>query len=813
MPGGTALAPAEAVRRILGVVGWWSWLVAAVLVVAGNASAEDPASGADGGWLLRGSSLRVDRTLESVAVLTRPAPGVRLMLSSPVSVEAKALPASGDTPERVYIDLPHTTLGRSSTIDGAGPVVRVRAARREEGTTRVVVDLARPMRFHVRTDDRTITLEFDADETPVATEPRPSEPPTAAAAIKPMAATEPPPPATADRPPAPALLRGARFVWPALDAPSYAGDDVAPWRTQLASWARGAPPDGGPLDATSPAALYLAADLAYVASLQGDADPFDALHAYARAVRSSPDFPDAPRVRLMEGFTALQLGLFPEASAAFLTMAARDPTHPLAPWARLGDAVALRRAGRLVEARRALDRLWETARDEVRCEARLERARVERARHRTARAAQRFEQVARRCPATMRLPDALPEYVAALGDAGRVADARAVLARPHAPRPAAEEATLQLLAGDLASAAGDRHAAEAAWTRALGPAAPLAARVAARRRMIQLDAAVRDDAAVRELLALADEPAPPDERAATVVAAAEVRAGAGRLAEAQALLEQARAFGPEGVRRADRAQASLLARWIRALATTGNAADVATVYAAHATAIQALGSADDRLAVADALRRVDLPDSAIRVLATAPDDADPALDVTLAEIALDAGETGWVEWGLGRLTGRRVSPALAARVRRVEVGLALTRGDATGAASVLAADPDPALRVRVARALAAAPAGYPEALRVLAPVLDPARPVDAEVLVAAADVVAALGAWGDAIGAYGRVLAMAPAPDVRARASAGAARAEASRGDAAVAATMLAMDAGGDPLIDRAARVLGRLAEGGTHGG
>ena len=297
------------------------------------------------------------------------------------------------------------------------------------------------------------------------------------------------------------------------------------------------------------------------------------------------------------------------------------------------------------------------------------------------------------------------------------------------------------------------------------------------------------------------------------MAAAEVRAGAGRLADAMALLEQARTLGPEGTRQADRAHAALLARWIAALAATADAADVATVYAAHATAIQALGSTADRLAVAAALRQVGLPDSAIRVLATAPDGTDPALDVTLAEIALEAGEPGWAQWALGRLAGRRPPPALAERARRAGVAVALALGDTAGAATALADDPDPALRVRVARALGTTPVGAAEARRVLGPVLDPTRPVDADVLVDAADVAAAAGAWSDAVGAYGRVLAMAPSPEVRARASVGAARAEASRGETAVAATMLAMDAGKDPLIDRAAQVLGRLTEGGTHGG
>jgi hypothetical protein len=110
---------------------------------------------------------------------------------------------------------------------------------------------------------------------------------------------------------------GARFVWPDLDAPCYADPTAAVERLALKGWRQGGMTPNAPADHTSPAGRYLAADVTYLRTLMGQMPPLEAVHAYDRALRADPAFPDAARALVMIGFASLRIGLAPEAATAF----------------------------------------------------------------------------------------------------------------------------------------------------------------------------------------------------------------------------------------------------------------------------------------------------------------------------------------------------------------------------------------------------------------------------------------------------------------------------------------------------------------
>jgi N-acetylmuramoyl-L-alanine amidase len=161
--------------------------------------------------------------LEGVEVLGDRGEAVRLRLSAPVAPAAvQRLPPDGPAPERIYLDLPGTTLRRGTArlVAGRGRVLRVRAAQYDPDTARVVIDLAGPSPFRVARDDATLLVrladgavaapraatslvgvdERAADAPASATPPSPPSPPIGATSV---------PPATPDPPPqlvAPARL-------------------------------------------------------------------------------------------------------------------------------------------------------------------------------------------------------------------------------------------------------------------------------------------------------------------------------------------------------------------------------------------------------------------------------------------------------------------------------------------------------------------------------------------------------------------------------------------------------------------------------
>jgi hypothetical protein len=574
-------------------------------------------------------------------------------------------------------------------------------------------------------------------------------------------------------------VAGVPFVWPALDAPEYATDAAAePFRRLLAHW------DGkkGKSDlvlpaATSPAGLYLAADLRYLAATARRGDYLDAVEAYERAMRDAPDFADAARGQLMLGYAYLAPGLAPEAGAAFAQLARRCPESPLVADAKLGQVAALRVRRRPDEARRLLDAVDATASGEVVCRARRERAALARAADTPAAAATAYRELAALCPQALEGTGALLEYAETLVLSGDRAAARQVLAQPREPRSDEEEARLHLLGGSLAEDPnGARIEYELAADRAKTPAG-----LEAEMRLVLLDASERPERAAERLQALAKKPAPRTLRAAVLGEAAEVTARSGRFEEALALLDEAAGLGPEGEAQADGRRAELLGRWIASLAASDDIAGIATVYAAHTTDVDALASPEDRVTVARALARLGLHDRAVRVLHTRGG-SEPTLDVVLAEQALAAGDVATARSAATALLGRGLPEDLAATARQTAVGAALATGDTEAAA--LAAGNDAALRVQVARALVDTPDGAERARAIITPVLEqPAPPVAAFLVAGAA--AAAVEAWDAAADAYGRALAAGAAGPERLEAAAGLARAARRRGDTPTAVAAL----------------------------
>src|SRR5690242_6807783 len=96
--------------------------------------------------LLATAGLATTSTLDRVDVRRSPVVAVRLDVSGPVAPDVHTLPASGDLPPRIYLDLPDTVLGdvAASGVAASGGLVRVRTGQFSATTARVVLDLPRP---------------------------------------------------------------------------------------------------------------------------------------------------------------------------------------------------------------------------------------------------------------------------------------------------------------------------------------------------------------------------------------------------------------------------------------------------------------------------------------------------------------------------------------------------------------------------------------------------------------------------------------------------------------------------------------------
>jgi len=643
---------------------------------------------------------------------------------------------------------------------------------------------------------------------------RPASHPAPAAAVPPPAlappAGEPTEAAAVPRPIA--MVNGVPFVWPALDGAAYAEPGAEPFRRVIARWQSGAAPAGPPPKLPASAAeLYLAADLTFLRATAGRTDLFAALTAYERALREAPDFADAARAGFVLGQVQLALGLAPEAGAAFTQLERRFPASPLVPYARLGQAAALRLRRRPLEARRLLDEVLAKATGDVLCRARIEEAAEVRAADTPAAAAEAFRRLATTCPEALAVPGVLGDHVEALIAAGDRDEARRLLAAPHEPGSPDEEGRLHLLAGTLAADAGDAEGARAECERVLGTRTSSALVLEAKMRLALLDAAGRPEQAAAALAALPELPAPRALRAAVFGEAADATARAGKFDRALVLLDRAAALGREGEAQADGRRAELLGRWIAALDAKGDAAGVATVYAAYTTYIEELAVPEDRLAVATALGRIGLHAAAVRLLeqgvqssprqpSSASSDIRSAFAAALAEEALAAGDLETARATAARLLTDPLPAELAKRVRRTAARAALQAGDSEAAAAEAAQTEDAEVRAEVAAALLPLPGGPSRAQALVEPALASAEAPVRALLVAGA-AAAAEGAWDRAADAYARALARGATGPERLQATAGLAHAAGARGDSAAAAAAFAQ------LGGAAAELGGKLGE------
>src|SRR5206468_491342 len=318
--------------------------------------------------------------------------------------------------------------------------------------------------------------------------------------------------------------------------------------------------------------------------------------AYEHALREAPDFADAARAWFLLGQAELALGFTPEAGAAFRELVRRFPASPLLDDARLGQAAALRLRRRPREARRIVEAVLAQACGQVRCRAALEAAAETRAAETPAAAADAYRGVAGTCPELRALPGFPLDYAEALALAGDVDGARRVLAHAgHVPGAADDEARLRLLAGRLAA---DAAGARAEYEQALAQRPAPALAVEAKMRLALLEAERTPERTVQALADLAATPAPHALRAVVLGEAAEVAASAGRFEQALALLARAAALGPEGAAQAAGRRAEILARWLAALDAQGDAAGVATVYAAYTTEVEESAAPAGRATVA-----------------------------------------------------------------------------------------------------------------------------------------------------------------------------------------------------------------------
>ena len=176
------------------------------------------------------------------------------------------------------------------------------------------------------------------------------------------------------------LVQGMRLILPSLERAEYGDAAAAPLRDALRQWrADGTVPAAPPAQPASTSALFLAGDVMMARALAGQDDALEAIAVYERAVRTAPEFPEAPRAQLMVGLASAWLGFQPEAGSAYAMFLDRFPSDALVPYARLGLAAALRTRGRLDEARKTLRAVRAGSGAELTCECRVEEARQERA--------------------------------------------------------------------------------------------------------------------------------------------------------------------------------------------------------------------------------------------------------------------------------------------------------------------------------------------------------------------------------------------------------------------------------------------------
>jgi N-acetylmuramoyl-L-alanine amidase len=182
-------------------------------------------------------ALAAAAVLERVEVVGEEPTAVRLHLSEPVAADPRTLPAEGDAPARIYLDLAGTVLGPAieKTTAGCGSLLRgVRVGQFDPETARVVLDLTRSVPFSVHATHQSITIQLvppvAARAAPKPAVPRSSEPeppPSPPQAPSPSQAPSPPlapssPQAAEPETPPPLAVAPApsRSVHPSLPAPA-----------------------------------------------------------------------------------------------------------------------------------------------------------------------------------------------------------------------------------------------------------------------------------------------------------------------------------------------------------------------------------------------------------------------------------------------------------------------------------------------------------------------------------------------------------------------------------------------------------------
>jgi len=716
-----------------------------VVVAVGLAGAADEVDGPSPNGGVTGR----DREVPSLPIevenvqLWRDPPALRVETSGPVKPTVTVVPATGETPPRIEVEVPARVPGRTTPLVGQGLVRRVRLVKMPSHGTRFVIELTAPAGHRLRVNDRTITVQLRPGESmpvvakaaPEGAEPRlanmtlAEEPAASEASPSPPAA--PAPPAQVEHPgpdgaepvdPAPAaeiqtqevaappqpdapatadlglsIERGARFAWPNLDAQYYADPSAAPERLALKAWRQGTPALPAPASYGTPAALYLAADVTYLRTLLGQDQPLAGPQAYERALRVAPAFADAPRALVMLGFANLGLGLAPEAELAFTRVVREHRDSRYAAVAAVGRASALRARRRFDEARAALAPLGEHPPVEIACDALAERAALARASGAHDEAAPLDEQVARDCPRLGAIASVIEGRADSLLALGRRADAKTLLAQESQALTADEQARLLIRAAELARDDGDTEGARRALDRVLGLRVSAAMRSSAQAHVARLDGLVAPDRAVESLEHLAATAQTPATRAEIVEQIVETLADAGHFETALARLGRT-ADTDGGSMRFDARADAILARWLTRLGEAGDTIGIATVYAAHRTAIDTRASVATTLVVADGLGRVGLPVAALRVLRLRESDDDPLLALTIAEAAVAAGEPVVAHEALARVADRDLATELATRRARVGVRVAILEGDLERATGEVDDAGDPL----VVRALAAA---------------------------------------------------------------------------------------------------------------
>jgi AMIN domain len=642
-----------------------------------------------------------------------------------------------------------------------------------------------------------------------AAAPPPGAVPVAASGGAPAAAG--PDAAAAPAVPEPAFasahqLRGATFVWPDLDAPAYVEPDATLFRRAIISWRRGRPPESSPRASEdfSAAARALAADLLFLDATAGRTDFWAPVSAYEGLLRSAPDFGDADRVELVLGYAYLSLELGPEAGMAFRTLERDHPDSPLVPFARLGRVAVARVKHRLADARALLDETLRGAVGGVRCRGLLEATALARADGEPTEIAGAFRALDATCPDLIDTPDLVAAFAEALAASGEPDEARRVLAAPHPAFGDDELAGLVVLAGRIAADAGDVAGAQAEYQLAAGMNPPAALRAEIQMRQALLSGQ-RPQQIGATLESLAARPAPPAVRFVILGEASEAFARAGQYEDALAALDEMAELGHDGRMQADARRAEVLGRWIASTTEKGEDAETAVIYSAHATDVEELVAADDRIRVAGALGRLGLHAAAVRLLRITFSALEPSpeIGVALAEQGLAAGDLEAVQLAASRLAGVPLSAEIAERLRGAVARALLIRGDVEGAAESAAQVDDLEVRAVVARALLAVPGNAPRARQLVGPALARTDAPVRALLVAGAGA-AEEADWDAAAEAYRRALDGASGAE-RVEAAAGLARAESARGDVTAAREALARARGaGDPALARAVEVAAR---------